>query len=132
MPPRKATLLSENHILASLPEHDYQRMLPHLKPVSLTLGEILYEADETIRHVYFPMQSVASLIWKTADETTIEVGMVGNEGMTGISIISGIKRLPYHHRHRDAAPGRLRPAARGAARPGPAAHAGHPVVGAGR
>ncbi|MEN3333136.1 MAG: hypothetical protein V7641_2501 [Blastocatellia bacterium] len=96
MPPRrKTTLLSENRILASLPERDYQRILPDLKPVSLKLGEILYEADEAIRHVYFPIKSVASLIWKTGDGTTIEVGMVGNEGMTGVSIISGIKTLPY-------------------------------------
>jgi hypothetical protein len=53
MPPRhKTALLSENRILASLPEADYQRMLPDLKPVSLKLGDIIYEADEAIRHVY--------------------------------------------------------------------------------
>jgi CRP-like cAMP-binding protein len=96
MPPRrKTTLLSENRILASLPENDYQRILPDLKQVSLKLGDVLYDADEAIRHVYFPIQSVASLIWKTGDGTTIEVGMVGSEGMTGVSIISGIKSLPY-------------------------------------
>jgi hypothetical protein len=68
MPPRhKTTLLSENRILASLPARDYQRMLPDLKQVSLKLGDILYEADEAIRHVCFPIQSVASLIWKTED-----------------------------------------------------------------
>lgn len=92
---RKTTLLSGNRILASLPEEDYKRLLPGLKHVSLKLGEILYEADEAIRHVYFPIKSVASLIWKTADSATIEVGMVGSEGMTGISIISGIKAVPY-------------------------------------
>jgi CRP-like cAMP-binding protein len=96
MPPsRKVTSGSENRILASLPRDDYQRILSGLKPVSLKLGDVLYEADEAIRYVYFPIKSVASLIWKTEDSTTIEVGMVGNEGVTGISIISGIKRLPY-------------------------------------
>jgi CRP-like cAMP-binding protein len=85
----------ENRILASLPRQEYQRMLPDLKPVSLKLGDVLYEADETIRHVYFPNKSVASLIWAAGDGLTIEVGMVGSEGMTGISIISGIKTLPY-------------------------------------
>ncbi len=78
-----------------LPEKEYQRILPDLKQVSLKLGDVLYEADETIRYVYFPIKSVASLIWKTEDGMTIEVGMVGSEGMTGISIISGIRQLPY-------------------------------------
>lgn len=94
-PSRKLPLGSENHLLASLPRNDYQRILSGLKPVSLKLGEIIYEADEAIRYVYFPMKSVASFIWKTEDRMTIEVGMVGNEGMIGISIIAGIKRLPY-------------------------------------
>lgn len=90
-----ATQQPENRILASLPRQEYQRMLPDLKPVSLKLGDVLYEADETIRHVYFPNKSVASFIWAAGDGLTIEVGMVGSEGMTGISIISGIKTLPY-------------------------------------
>jgi CRP-like cAMP-binding protein len=94
-PPREVTIASENRILAALPRDDYQRMLPGLKHVSLKLGEVLYEADEAIRYVYFPIKSVASFIWKTEDGATIEVGMVGNEGMAGIPVISGIKRLPY-------------------------------------
>lgn len=93
--PRKARLLSENRILAALPENEYQRLLPGLKPVSLKLGDVLYETDAVIRHVYFPLRSVASFLWKTEDRTTVEVGMVGSEGMTGISIISGINKLPY-------------------------------------
>jgi cAMP-binding proteins - catabolite gene activator and regulatory subunit of cAMP-dependent protein kinases len=93
--PAKATRLSENCILASLPENDYQRLLPHLKHVSLNLGDVLHETDEAIRHVYFPIKSVASFIWKTEDGMTVEVGMVGGEGMTGVTIISGIKTLPY-------------------------------------
>ncbi|MBI3650239.1 MAG: Crp/Fnr family transcriptional regulator [Acidobacteria bacterium] len=92
---RKLALLSENRILASLPDSDYQRLLPDLKPVSLQLGDILYAADETIRYVYFPIKSVVSFIWNTANDSTIEVGMVGSEGMTGICIIAGIKTLPY-------------------------------------
>lgn len=95
LPHRTAILLSENRILASLPGNEYQRLLPELKHVSLKLGDILYGADEAIRHVYFPIRSVASFIWKTEDSTTIEVGMVGSEGMTGVSIVSGIKSLPY-------------------------------------
>lgn len=94
-PNRKADLLPANLILKSLPEDDYQRILPALAHVSLKLGDILYEADEAIRHVYFPIKSVASFIWKTENGMTVEVGMVGSEGMVGASIISGIKTLPY-------------------------------------
>jgi CRP-like cAMP-binding protein len=86
---------SENLILASLPEQEYKRILPDLKHISLELGEVLYEANETIKYVYFPSRSVASFIWETKDGLTIEVGMVGSEGMTGIALISGIKALPY-------------------------------------
>ena len=90
-----ATPQPENRILASLPKQDYQRILPDLKHVSLELGDVLYEADETIRYVYFPAKSVMSFIWDTRDGLTVEVGMVGSEGMTGASIISGVKALPY-------------------------------------
>lgn len=64
-------------------------------PVSLALGDVLYEADEIIKFVYFPNRSVASFIWETGNSLSVEVGMVGSEGMVGIPIISGIKRLPY-------------------------------------
>jgi len=94
-PQRKTAQLPENRILASLPANDYQRILPDLTLVSLKLGEIIYEADEVIRHVYFPIKSVVSFIWHTETDSTIEVGMVGSEGMTGVSIISGIRTLPY-------------------------------------
>ena len=89
------TPASENRILASLPRQEYKLMLPDLKHVSLALGEVLYEPDEAIRYVYFPTGSVASLIWDTERSFSVEVGMVGSEGMSGISIISGIKTLPY-------------------------------------
>ena len=96
MPARSDSALPpENLILASLPKQEYKRILPSLKLVSLSLGDVLYEANETIRHVYFPSRSVASFIWDAGDGLTIEVGMVGSEGMTGIPIISGIKSLPY-------------------------------------
>lgn len=61
----------------------------------MSLGDVLYEADEAIRFVYFPNRSVVSFIWSTEDNLSIEVGMVGSEGMAGISIISGINTLPY-------------------------------------
>jgi hypothetical protein len=85
----------ENRILAALPRKDYLDLLPSLMPVTLALGDVLYETDGEIKHVYFLNRSVASLIWSTESNLSIEVGLVGNEGMVGISLISGIKSLPY-------------------------------------
>jgi CRP-like cAMP-binding protein len=85
----------ENSILAALPRSDYRRILPSLKHVDLTLGEILYENNAAIKHVYFPDRSVVSLIWGNRDKLSIEVGLVGSEGMVGICLISGVKSVPY-------------------------------------
>jgi CRP-like cAMP-binding protein len=68
---------------------DYQRLLPHLEPVSLSLNQVLYEINEPITHVYFPSQSVISLVAPMEDGATIEVGLVGQEGMVGILVVLG-------------------------------------------
>jgi len=78
-----------NRLLAALPFEEYQRLLPHLELVSLSLNQVLYEIDEPITHVYFPQQSVVSLVALMEDGATIEVGIVGQEGMVGILAILG-------------------------------------------
>jgi len=85
----------ENCILAALPKKDYQRLLPSLEPVTLALGDVLYETNDEIKYVYFLNRSVASLIWDNESKLSIEVGLVGNEGMVGTPLISGIKSLPF-------------------------------------
>jgi len=81
-----------NRILAALPRKEYQSLLPKLTPVTLTFGEILYERGDTIRHVYFPNNSVISLLSTVAERAPLEVGMVGNEGMAGLSVFMGIDK----------------------------------------
>jgi len=79
----------QNRILAALPPDEYQRLVPHLEEVQMVRGEVLYEIDEVIKHVYFPINSMVSLVTQMNDGKIIEVGMVGKEGMTGISALMG-------------------------------------------
>jgi CRP-like cAMP-binding protein len=79
-----------NRVLASIPASNYQRMKAHLQPVVLKFGHILYEPSETIRHVYFPIDCLISLLTAVDKRRNLEVGMVGNEGMAGMPVVLGI------------------------------------------
>ena len=79
-----------NRLLATLPKKEYERLLPELKTVSLVLGEDLYEPGDAIKYVYFPNDSIISLISQLSDKAWLEVGMVGNEGMAGLAIFMGV------------------------------------------
>jgi CRP-like cAMP-binding protein len=79
----------QNKILAALPSEEYERLLPHLTPVSLPLGESLYETEDRIRYVYFVNTGVVSLVTHLKEGSGVEVGLTGNEGMVGLSIALG-------------------------------------------
>ena len=79
-----------NRLLATLPKNEYKRLLPKLKTVNLVLGEELYETGETIKYVYFPNDSIISLISELSETAGLEVGMVGNEGMAGLPVFMGV------------------------------------------
>ncbi len=79
-----------NRVLASLPAKSYQRLRAQLEPVILTFGQILYEPGETIRQVYFPVDCLISLLTAVDKRRTLEVGMVGNEGMAGMPVVLGV------------------------------------------
>ena len=85
-----------NRLLAGLPRKDRQRFLAGCTPVHLPIGAILAEPGERIRYLYFPTESFISLTTPTDMGTTLEVGMVGNEGMLGISLILGVDVAPLH------------------------------------
>ncbi len=78
-----------NSMLAALPRRQYQRLLTGLESVALTFGEVLYEPGERIRHVYFPSDSLVSLLTLVDDHLALEVGMVGREGMVGVPLALG-------------------------------------------
>jgi PAS domain S-box-containing protein len=79
-----------NSLLAALPRKDYQCLHAGLEPVTLTYGEVLYEPGDPIRHVYFPNDSLVSLLTTVEDHEALEVGLVGREGVVGISLALGM------------------------------------------
>jgi CRP-like cAMP-binding protein len=84
---------AENRLLATLPRKDFRLLLPDIELVALPIGEILYRCGDVIRYVYFPVDSVVSLLSEVEnDRSTLEVGVVGNEGMTGIAVFLGVKK----------------------------------------
>lgn len=84
-----------NRLLAALPREEYKRLVPHLEVVRLAPGRILYHAGDTVRHVYFPIGGMISLLTTTENGRTIEIAMIGNEGMAGIPVILGDGAAPY-------------------------------------
>jgi len=79
-----------NSLLAALPGKDYQGLLDGFELVTLTYGEVLFEPGELIRHVYFPNDSLVSLLTTVEGHEALEVGLVGREGMIGISVVLGM------------------------------------------
>jgi CRP-like cAMP-binding protein len=79
----------KNQILAAIPKAEYARLMPDLEFVDLPLGQILYKSGEVIEHVYFPNDALISLITHMRDGTTIEVGLIGRDGMSGIPVLLG-------------------------------------------
>ncbi|MBD1893446.1 Crp/Fnr family transcriptional regulator, partial [Coleofasciculus sp. FACHB-129] len=66
----------KNRLLAALPDEEYERLVPHLEPVSLPLNQVLYELGVPIEYVYFPQQGIVSLLSVLEDGSTVEAGMV--------------------------------------------------------
>ncbi len=85
----------ENRILAALPKQVYQTLLPKMRLVGLSQGETLYDTGQAIQFIYLPNDSVISLVQMTRDGISVEVGLVGMEGMVGIPIILGATASPY-------------------------------------
>lgn len=83
---------SQNNILAALPPDQYQRILPHLEPFEFAHGRIIYEMDGPIDYLYFPFGAMVSLVTQMLDGKIIEVGLVGRDGVTGLSALFGQKR----------------------------------------
>ena len=78
-----------NRILQALPHEDRERLAPRFETVALSLSEVLFWPGDTIRHVYFPTTSIVSLLAELEDGSGVEVGLVGLEGMVGISAVLG-------------------------------------------
>lgn len=78
-----------NRLLASLPHAEYRRVLASLEALTLKAGEVLHEPGVPIRHAHFPIDCVVSLLAEAPGEGSLEVGLVGYEGLVGISLVLG-------------------------------------------
>ena len=88
LPPRR------NHLLAALQDDDYERLLPDLEHVSLPLGLAVYESGGVQGYVYFPTNSIVSLLYVMEDGASAEIAVVGNEGVVGIALFMGGETTP--------------------------------------
>ena len=84
----------QNHLLAALSKEVQGRLFPHLELISLPLGKVMYESGDTLRHVYFPVDSIISLLYVMEDGASAEIAIVGNEGILGISLFMGGDSTP--------------------------------------
>ena len=85
---------AQNHLLELLPDDDRQRVLAHCESVQLRLGDVLCESDALLRHAYFPVDGFISLLTRIEDHPSLEVGMVGREGMFGAALALGVAVSP--------------------------------------
>ena len=81
----------ENRLLTSLPERDRSRLTPQLEILTLFAKETVHESAEEMNYVYFPLNCIVVLISSVESKATVEVGLIGNEGMVGATILMGAK-----------------------------------------
>ncbi len=84
----------ENRLLAALPESEWQRIEPLLEAVEMPLGKVLYESGGVMKHVFFPTDTVVSLLYVMENGASAEIAVVGNEGVVGISLFMGGETTP--------------------------------------
>src|SRR3990172_740083 len=84
----------QNQLLAALPAAGYERLLPHLELVPLPLGWAVYESGSHQGYVYFPANSIVSLLYVMEDGSSAEIAVVGNEGLVGIALFMGGETTP--------------------------------------
>ena len=95
MPSSEKDPLPENKLLAALSARCYKRLHPFLEAVELPLGKILYNPKQLIKSVYFPRRAAVSMVNIFEDGSMVEVGVVGREGVVGISLLSGDEVSPH-------------------------------------
>lgn len=84
-----ASAPSRNHLFAALPGSVQDCILPHMESSSLTSGRVVFEANDTLRHIYFPVDAIVSLTYETTKGASTEIAMVGNDGVLGVNAFLG-------------------------------------------
>jgi CRP-like cAMP-binding protein len=84
----------QNHLLAALPPHEYNLLLPDLEHVPMALGNVIYTSGSELHYVYFPTTTIVSLLYDMENGATAEIAGVGNEGVVGVSLFMGGATTP--------------------------------------
>lgn len=85
-----------NHLIADLPALEKQRLLSQCEQVEMIFNETLTEPGEPLQYAWFPNQSFISLTVPVDARSNLEVGLIGNEGMLGNTLVLGITTAPLH------------------------------------
>jgi len=86
----RAEFETSNILLRSMPQALFRRLRPHLEPVALERGALIYRADGPVEHLYFVDRGLVSLVMTMQDGRTVEIGVVGIEGVTGVGVLFGV------------------------------------------
>jgi len=78
-----------NHLLCALTEPELNQLIPHLESIALPRAEVLFDVNDKLQHLYFPTTAIVSLLNCLEDGSTVEVAMVGNEGLLGVTALMG-------------------------------------------
>jgi CRP-like cAMP-binding protein len=84
----------QNHVLSALPADEAARLFPQLRLVEMPLGMSVYESGDLQRYIYFPTNSIVSLLYVLKDGASAEIAVVGNEGAVGVSLFMGGETTP--------------------------------------
>jgi CRP-like cAMP-binding protein len=84
----------QNHLLSALPKASWERLEPELELVEMPLGKVIYESGAKLDYVYFPTDSIVSLLYVMEDGHSAEIGIVGREGLVGIALFMGGETTP--------------------------------------
>lgn len=85
------TTRSPNKLLAALPTTAYDRLRPQFEPYELKYRENVYDQGQELKYVYFVETGIISILVATSETTTMEVAMIGSEGMAALAVFLGIK-----------------------------------------
>lgn len=94
--PTPSTAFGKNRLITALPRAGRQRLLSRCEQVELALAEVLVQAGDECRYVYFPIDSFISVVTALESQVRLEVGIVGDEGMLGASLVLGVNVSPLH------------------------------------
>lgn len=109
--PKNSYAPGTNRLINALPLRDRKRLLDGCEPVTLGFADVLAEPGERIQHVYFPTGSFISLTTPIDGHANLEVGLIGDEGMLGVSLVLGVDVSPLHARVQGEGPALRMPVA---------------------